>query len=228
MFDIIKKIIELFTDKSKSFGKRFLMFFGVIMFLFFIDFTFKVTYNFSVNNKLDQLEKIKNLQKEYVNDTLKLKELSRLEFEIFNNEHYFDFISRNILYNPTIIEYINSTKSNNKKENQKAITNDSINNIRQYLPMFASSNLLILILIPVLLIVPFFDNSEQEKYLLFLGVLTVIVLLIIFGIVTTWVAYRIPVIYGNSTYNYILNFLIQCLFWFLIIKIGNKTNANNV
>ena len=70
MIEGIKNIVELFLDKSKHWTLRAGVFISVIGVLFILDFTLDLSYNYYVSRKLENLEKIQILKKEYSADAL--------------------------------------------------------------------------------------------------------------------------------------------------------------
>jgi len=216
MFDGIKQLIALLTDKTKSFGYKFITFMAFVGLVFLLDFIFSLTYNLHLNNKLEQLDKINLLKKEYKLDTTKLNKLKTLENEVFYKEHYYQFISRNIQNVPKLI--------NNKNSEIQNLNISEINPKRSLYWMAFSSNWLIILIIPVILIVPFFDQMETTEGELILGVFALLVIIGIFIAITTWIAFKIPLLNGKPYFNYIINFVINSIFWIFIMKSGKKKN----
>lgn len=219
MIEGLKNIIELFLDKSKHWTLRTGVFISIIGLLFILDFTFDLSYNYFINNKLENIEKIQIIKKGYSNDTLKLKKITSIEYQIINKKHYSEslFLSFNSLKKSIIPNTIDQNATS--KANSKTINNNA--NIRSYFLMFLSSNFLFLIVLAVLLFSPFFDKELKSLKSLsswFASVVTFSLIIVI----TTSLAYKIPVIYNEPIYNYILNFILHILLIIIIIKIFGK------
>jgi hypothetical protein len=71
--DIFKYFIDLIKDKTTSWGFKTALFISVIGLIFVADFYLGFSYNYHLNNKIEQLEKISYLKKEYPTDSIILK-----------------------------------------------------------------------------------------------------------------------------------------------------------
>ena len=89
MIEEIRKIIEIFLDKSKHWTLRAGIFISILGFIFIVDFSLNLSYNYHLSNKLEHLEKINSLKKVYENDSLKLKNILETE----NYQKYFPLIA---------------------------------------------------------------------------------------------------------------------------------------
>jgi hypothetical protein len=109
MFESIKTVLEIFSDKTRSFGFKSALFISIVGFLFIFDLTFHISYDIHISNKLNNLEKIYQLKQIYKNDSLNLEKFSDLEKKILNRKHYSEYLP---FYNyskktdPKIIETI--------------------------------------------------------------------------------------------------------------------------
>ena len=77
MIEELRKIIELFLDKSKHWTLRAGIFMSILGFIFIIDFCLNFSYNYHLNNKLNHLEKVNSLKIQYKNDSIALKKRIR-------------------------------------------------------------------------------------------------------------------------------------------------------
>ncbi len=226
MIESIKHFFNLLFDNSKSWTFRAAAGISIIGFLILTDITLNFTYNLHTNNKINQLEKIQKIKKDYQSDSLKLQKIVVLENKILNKEHYTEFLSRNL---SNISFRPNNTDQNiTQSENEIITTNKPI---RSVFWMVLSSNYLLIIILPFLIFLPIYNKQTRTGT----GILGWFASLVMFGAIgslVTWISYQIPIFWNNPIWNYILNFSIHTLFLILIIKIGNeqnkKTNANTV
>ena len=98
MIEEIRKIIEIFLDKSKHWTLRAGIFISILGFIFIVDFSLNLSYNYHLSNKLEHLEKINSLKKVYENDSLKLKNILETENRIILKKHYTIFFIKQIGY----------------------------------------------------------------------------------------------------------------------------------
>ncbi|CAI8166970.1 MAG: Uncharacterised protein [Bacteroidota bacterium] len=92
--EFIKHIKDLVFDSSTSWGTLIAKFISLLELLLIIDMSFNFTYNLHTSNKLSQLEKITSLRTEYKTDSIKIVEINRIENEVFDKEHYSEFLPR--------------------------------------------------------------------------------------------------------------------------------------
>jgi hypothetical protein len=210
--EFIKHIKELIFDSSASWGTVLAKFITLIVFLIIVDMSFNFTYNLQVSNKLSQLEKISTLKEDYKKDALKLVEIKKIENGIFEKEHYSELFSR-------IFSKI-SFPQETKHQNNTPI-------IKTTKPIFSlfwmafSSNYILAIILPFLFFLPVYNKEIRTAN----GIAGWTASLVMIGgmiAIVTWISFQIPLIFKNPIWNYILNFLIHTLFWFLVIKFGNK------
>ncbi len=229
MGDIFKHFIDLIKDKTTSWGFKTAIFISVIGLIIASDFYLGFSYNYHLNNKIEQLEKISNLKKNYPNDSIILNGLSKMERKVFHKKHYSDELSRLFLKDTIKSEISEIIDQNNPANNKPKTTTKKP--IRSIYWMTFTSNYLFVIILPFLIFLPLYSKDGRKANAI-AGWFASLIMFGIFGAISTWIAYQIPLIWNNPIWNYILNFLIHSLFWFLIIKLGNdknkKTNANTV
>jgi len=226
MIESIKHFFNLLFDNSKSWTFRAAAGISILGFLVLTDLTLNFSYNLHTNNKINQLEKIQIIKKDYKLDSLKLNKIVTLENKVLNKEHYTEFLSRNlsnISFKPEIKD-----QTVNQSTNETTITTKPIKSLFW---MVLSSNYLLLIILPFLILLPIYNRKTRTGS----GILSWFASLIMIGAIValiTWISYQIPWFWDNPIWTYVANFLIHTLFLILIIKIGNeqnkKTNANNV
>ena len=226
MIEGIKNIVELFLDKSKHWTLRAGVFISVIGVLFILDFTLDLSYNYYVSRKLENLEKIQILKKEYSADALKLKKIVFLEEKIMNKKHYSEFIFPDLSFpNFSFSSLKNSTIEKTTDQNPTKIVTPKIKtnkpNIRSYFWMLLSSNYLFVIVFAVMIFLPL-TGKEQRTLKSISGWFAGLVVFSLIIIFVTWISFRIPLIWNNPIYNYILNFIIHTIIIVAIAK-NNKT-----
>lgn len=222
--EFIKSIKELVFDSSTSWGNFIAKFISLLVLLVVVDISFNFTYNLHTSNKLSQLEKITLLKTKYITDPIKTVEINRIENEVFDKEHYSDFL-------PRIWSKISFKKATNDQNinHNKTETTRTTKPIKSLFWMTFSSNYLLAIMLPFLIFLPIYDKNSRTGN----GIAGWISALVMFGIIMsliTWIAYQIPWPWNNPNWTYLINFVIHTLFWILIVKINNrkKTNANTV
>ena len=218
--DFFKTFFEVILDKSKSFGFKTALFISIIGAIFIADCFFNVSYNFFVSNKLTNLERVNNLKPIYKNDSIQLETLNKIESRLLNKQHYLDFIS----FHLSKIDF--KSKTTDQKKDQiikEKTTNKSI--IRSRFWMIFSSNFSLVLAFPIVLLLPLF-GSEKISGSFILGWFASLVLLTGLIIFITWIAYQIPIIFNNWTWNYILNALIHLFFIGLIVGVSRDKKKN--
>lgn len=226
MIEGIKNIIELFLDKSKHWTLRAGVFISIIGVLFILDFTLDLSYNYYVSRKLENLEKIQILKKDYSNDSLKLRKIFFLEEKILNKKHYSEFIFPDFSFpdfSSNSIKKSRSPQITDQKATKivtpKIITNKS--SIRSYYWMLLSSNYLFVIVFAFLIFLPLY-GKEQRTLKSISGWFASLISFSLIIIFITWISFRIPLIYNEPIYNYILNFIIHTIFIIAIAKNNAK------
>jgi hypothetical protein len=218
MIESIKHFFNLLFDNSKSWTFRAAAGISILGFLVLTDLTLNFSYNLHTNNKINQLEKIQSIKKNYKSDSLKLNKIVVLENKVLNKEHYTEFLSRNL----SNISFKTDTKDQNINQSTNETTT-TIKPIKSLFWMAFSSNYLLAIILPFLIFLPLY-NSVSRTGSGILGWFASIIMIGAMGALVTWISYQIPLIWNNPIWNYILNFLIHTLFWVLIIKLGNDKN----
>ena len=229
MDKILDRVIRFFENKSIHFGLRTSLFIISIFVLFVSDYYFDFTYDIHLNNKIEKLESINRLKKIYESDSLKLTELTELENRIYKRKHYSDRLRNLDLNQINIFKKSETTEIKSPViKNDKTIINKPI---RSVFWMVISSNYTFAIMLPVLILLPLFSKDARKKNAI-VGWIAALIVIGIFGAITTWISYQIPLISENPTWNYVINFIIHTIFLILFIKLGNdknkKTNANTV
>jgi len=220
---ILKIIRDFILDKSRSIGQRAGLSIIIIIVLFSVDRVLNFTYDIHINNKLNAIEKINNLKKEYKNDSLYTIQLSKLETEYKDRKHYYDY------YHDNLFRFLNFSKSLFKSDNKEIIKEEikKVNTIRKSpirsnFWMFMSSNFFLIIITLI------FGKSTNTKESI-LGLFLILIILFCIMAFANWTANLIPLLLNNPIWNYILNFLIQTTLIILttriIIKSTTKTNA---
>jgi hypothetical protein len=222
MIESIKHFFNLLFDNSKSWTFRAAAGISILGFLVLTDLLLNFSYNLHTNNKINQLEKIQSIKKDYKSDSLKLNKIVTLENKVLNKEHYTEFLSRNLskISFKTIIKDQNINQSTNE-------TITTTKPIKSLFWMAFSSNYLLAIILPFLIFLPLY-NSDSRSGSGILGWFASIIVIGTMGALVTWISYQIPLIWNNPIWNYTLNFLVHTLFWILIFKLNKKTNANTV
>lgn len=226
MIEGIKNIVELFLDKSKHWTLRACVFISVIGVLFILDFTLDLSYNYYVSRKLENLEKIQILKKDYSTDDLKLKKILFLEEKIMSKKHYSEFIFPDLSFPDFSFSSLkNSTIAKTTDQNPTKIvipkTKTNNPNIRSYFWMLISSNYLFVIVFVIMIFLPL-TGKEQRTLKSISGWFAGLVVFSLIIIFVTWISFRIPLINNEPIYNYILNFIIHTLFIVLIAKNNNN------
>lgn len=210
----ISSILKFFLDKTTSFGVKTAIFISIVGLAVIIDMGFGISYNAHVTNKIEHLKSIQSLKSNYRSDTLKLAQIKNLEEKIINRHHYSDFLR--------LDRFISSDKSNTNDQNanQSDTPITTANKpIFSTFWMVVSSCFFLLAMTPFLIFLPLFPNVQMNRK----SVTGWIALNIIWAamiVLITFIAYQIPLVFGNPTYNYVLNAVIHTSF---ILFIGILT-----
>lgn len=215
MIEAIKHFFNLLFDNSRSWGFRTAAGISIIASLILADWFLNFSFDIQMNYKINQLEKIQNIKKEYKNDTLKLNKVMSLEKRILYKEHYTEFLLRNI-------KNI-SVQSNEVEEIIQDKTKYKIRPKRSVFWMAVTSNYLFILVFPFLLFLPLYGKDSRTANAI-VGWFASLIMIGGTGVFVTWISFQIPLIYNNPIYNYILNFIIHSAFWFLIIKFWSRKN----
>lgn len=203
--DFINKVVDFFLDKSKSIGLKTAMFISTLTVLIFIDLSIDFTYDLTINSKLEQLSKLDKLKKQYVNDKSKLILINQIEKDVFDKTHYSEWFD----FSFSFPSFDNESIANDQKEpNIKKSTSKPKNpNILSKSWMTLTSSFSFWLMWPILLLLPFYQKKKQKGF--FFGWLALNAVWASIIVMATVIAYQIPLIYNNPTFNYILNFIIH-------------------
>jgi hypothetical protein len=219
MDNTANSLLNFFFDKSKSIGVKTALTISVLGLLLLVDVGLNLSYNLSLNNKISQLERIQNLKKSYQTDSLKLSEIVRLENEILDKKHYSDYLR----FDLSTSNQISNTKNQNANPSNTATKtpNKPKPTIISTFWMVISSNYSLLVMWPFLILLPIFPNQEYKKGYFFGWIALNIVWAGLIALISV-IAFQIPIIADNPTYNYWLNFGIHSLFLILIVLVSKK------
>lgn len=201
----INSILKFLKDKSISTKIRILRVILIFVILLAVNDYLGFTYYYNLGQKINLIEKIEKTKssKELNPDHKKI--LIELEEEIINRKHVFtqcnDYLS-----------YLLFSEKQIKQEAQKE---------RSLLAHILSSSIIWIVLFLIVFVAILVDKDENDSDTI-LGI--VIVLIFLGGLVFffQWVLAFIPIIWGNSFYNYLLNVIIQIGFVIPIILLANK------
>lgn len=214
MDNTANSLLNFLFDKSKSIGVKTALTISILGLILLVDIGLNLSYNLNLNNKISQLERIQNLKKSYETDSTKLSKIVQIENKILSSKHYLEFLRFDFL--------ISNQKLNNenKKPNLNNIgtTNSNKTNpiIASTFWMAVSSNYSLLLIWPILIFLPLFPDQTKQKGFVF-GWLALNIIWAGLITTTTVIAFQIPIIANNPTYNYWLNFAIHSLFLALLI-----------
>ena len=204
MIESIKHFFNLLFDNSKSWTFRAAAGISILGFLVLTDLTLNFSYNLHTNNKINQLEKIQSIKKDYKTDSLKLSKIAILENKILNKEHYTEFFSRNL----SKISFKTDIKDQNV--NQSTNEKTTIKPIKSLFWMAFSSNYLLAIILPFLIFLPLYNSGSRTGSGI-LGWFASIIMIGAMGTLVTWISYQIPLICNNPIWNYIfISWYIHC------------------
>lgn len=112
---IIKLFENLIIDSSKTIGQKSWRLLLALLILSSLDCVFNFTYDIHITNKLETLEKINNLKREYKNDSLYTIQLLNLETKYKGRKHYYDHV------NDYYFRFLNFSTSLFKSDNKEII-----------------------------------------------------------------------------------------------------------
>lgn len=219
MDNTTNSLLTFFLDKSRSIGVKTALTISILGLLLVVDIGLNLSYNLNLNNKISQLERIQNLKKSYQSDSLKLSEIKRLEDEIFNKAHYSDYLR----FDFSTSNRISKTKDQgNSQDNIKKFPGIKSNSITvSTFWMVLSSNFSLILIWPILIFLPLFPDQTKQKSF-FVGWLAMNIIWAGLITTTTVIAYQIPIILDNPSYNYWLNFVIHSIILTLLIFFSKK------
>lgn len=212
-------LLNFFLDKSRSIGVKTALTISIFGLLILVDVGLNLSYNLSLNNKISQLERIQNLKQSYISDSLKLSEIKRLENEILANKHYSSFLRLDFSTSSQSFDTENQ-KANHRGEATLTSNKPAPLSVSTFW-MVLSSNYSLLLIWPILIFLPLFPDQTRQKGF-FVGWVAMNIIWAGLITLTTVVAFQIPIISDNPTYNYWLNFVIHTLFLTLIILLSKK------
>lgn len=218
MGGVFEKLIDLIKDKTTSWGFKTALFITIIALVFISDYYLGFSYNYHLNNKIQQLEKLNSLKKDYENDSISTWEISRMEKKVINKKHYTERLNNLFLKDSTTSGMDLDRKDPNK---DIVISTQKQKTIRSIFWMCLTSNYSLAIILPFLIFAPLYSKDGRKGN----AIVGWFASMIVFGLValiTTWISFQIPLILDNPIWNYILNFIIHSIFLFLVIKWANK------
>lgn len=185
-----KDFYESIFDRSKSFSSKFFLFTFLILFFISVEFIFELSYNNHLNNKLDQLQKIITLKKEYLTNSIYLEKLVILEKQLISKTHYHTFLFN--LFNKSKISLI---------------------------WVYITSNLM-LIIVKMLVIIQFIFQKKKKSHLVDLkkGIKVIIICSVIsFFIFIGFL--QIPILLNKPIINYIIYSSLNIILLAFIVKL---------
>ncbi len=219
MDNTANSLLNFFLDKSKSIGVKTALTISILGLLLLVDVGLNLSYNLSLNNKISQLERIQNLKKSYQTDSLKFAQIIKLENEILTKNHYSDFLR----FDFSTENQISNTKNQNANQSKTATktpNNPNPTTISTFW-MIVSSNYSLILMWPFLILLPILPNQEYKKGYFFGWIALNVVWIGLIALIAV-IAFQIPIIADNPTYNYWLNFGIHSLFLILIVLVSKK------
>jgi len=146
-------------------------------------------------------------------DSLKFEQLFNLDKNKISSNVYAEYIQ----FFDSLINSKQNIIEKTEIETSKQTSNKFKLFERSKIWMFVSSNYFFIIVSILIWILPWF-SKDQKKGSLFIGIFSFQVILIIIMLVAYWSAYLIPLILGNTVYNYVLNALIHLLITILAVR----------
>lgn len=193
-------LLGYITDGTRRLSTRATVVILTLIFLIFADNIIGFTHYYNNQRKLEQLESIANLLKDpNISESTKTQ-LKELEYSTFKRQDIIDQ-SSSFLKN---IEWTSSNASQNKINNSGKIIR---NNLWFLLSTSGIYILITIILVPVMLI-----TDKQTAFLKLLASMFIFSVIMFF---TSWFNYWLfdkiipDQLFGNWTWNYIINFLLQ-------------------
>lgn len=201
----INSILKFLKDKSVSPKIKILRVILIFVILLAVNDYLGFTYYYNLGQKINLIEKIEKTKssKELNPDHKKI--LIELEEEIINRKHVFtqcnDYLS-----------YLLFSGKQIKQEAQKE---------RSLLAHILSSSIIWIVLFLFFFVAILVDKDENDSETIW-GIVIGLILLGLLAFIFQWALAFIPIIWGNSSYNYLLNAIIQIGFAILIIWLFNK------
>lgn len=202
---IISSVVKFLRDKSVSTKIKILRIIIIFMMLFGVNNYLGFTYYHNLGQKINLIEKIEKAKSSKEVNPNHKKILIELEEEIINRKNVFtqcyDYLSHQLFSEKQI-----------KQEAQKE---------RSLLAHILSSSIVWILLFLFALVAILIDRDENDSDTI-LGIVMFLVLLGGLTFFFQWALAFIPIIWGNSSYNYLLNIIIQIGFVIPIILLANK------
>jgi len=201
----IDSILKFLKDKSVSLKIKILRVILVFVILLAVNDYLGFTYYYNLGQKINLIEKIEKTKssKELNPDHKKI--LIELEAEIINRKNVFtqcyDYLSH-LLFSEKQI----------KQEAQKE---------RSLLVHILSSSIIWIVLFLFFFVAILVDKDENDSETIW-GIVIGLILLVFLAFIFQLALGFLPIIFGNPTYNYFLNAIIQIGFVILIIWLFNK------
>lgn len=210
------KILNFFVSSTHSFGKKAA--FGLIILagLWFSDWYTGFTKWYRIERKLEQIDKLEKIKKDYtLNDTIKI-ELYALEKEILEERRILD-----LDYLPFLGPENTSTSSDTTYTIPNATKNPNTNIRNPYLHIVSSSFTFLL----MFLTLPLTIFSTKVSGNTILGLIAVEIILIFLIFIYSYSFGLIPIISKDNIWiNYILNFILHWLSIILFAVLVTKAN----
>lgn len=253
MIDLVKSICDFFISRSNSWGFKTVFIICLLASMLFFDYLMKISYNAYLQNKLNNLETMVRLKEAYAGDTINYHNLRMLEAKIFNKSHYTDILDEFIYgkgdyvvndfklidvhskldsssVDTSFMKYIDDFLSSDSISNAVHFDDSDIiittlqRDPRNMFWMFVTSNVFVVFALLPLLILPFTDRKSHGLNII-ASMVAIGVMLIVWGTIVTWVAYKIPVLCETGTCNYVLNVVIHLLFFGVLAYWSDKSNT---
>lgn len=192
MADFFKTLLDYFTNNTRSRVSKLLFVIITLMSIIIVDYALDFSKNYFYFNKLDQIEKIKDLKNQYKNDSLVTAHLREMELDIAKSRHYLAFIENYKFENKETknldrLSEVKATKIEQKPE-------------RSFWLMFVSGGSIFFMLMVLRII---FGKGGH-------GTIMDSSLFLMYSIILTALLYIVPV-FWNPWYNYLLNLIVQFL-----------------
>jgi len=201
----INSVVKFLRDKSVSTKIKIIRVILIFITLLAVNNYLGFTYYYNLGQKVNLIEKIEKAKSSKELSLNHKKKLIELEEEVINRKNVFtqcnDYLSQQLFSKKPI-----------KQAPQKE---------RSLLTHILTSSIVWIILFLFVLVAIFFDKDENDSDTI-LGIVLVSFLLIGLAFVFQWALGYIPIIFGNPTYNYFLNAIIQLGFVILLIMLFNK------
>lgn len=205
METVINSVAKFLRDKSISTKIKILRVILIFIILLGVNDYLGFTYYYNAGKKVNLIEKIEKAKTSKEISAKHKKKLNNLEDEIINRKNVFSRSS----------DYLSQQWFSKKQVNPKPKKERSL------LMHILSSSVVWIVLFLFVFVAVFVDKDDKDSETI-LGIIIGLILLALLAFFFQWVLGLIPVIFGNSTYNYILNSIIQISVATLVIWLFNK------